>query len=447
MQTIEWGCACAAYQVEGAYNIDGKELSIWDDFCTKGIVKENHTGNIATNFYYHYEKDILFAKEAGFTTFRLSIAWSRVLNPITGEANPLGVKFYHNVLDCLQKHNLKACVTLYHWDLPMSLQTSEFCGWTDERIRGKYLDYAKLCFKEFGSKVASWVTFNEPRVFVFYGYGDGTSPPSLKGLAYVAVRNVVISHALVTKYFHQLKADKAIPDEALIGITLNMRMYLSQNNTTSEHEQCNRQLEEAVGIWSDSVIKGDYPESLKISRAGQLVLFTEEEKELLRSTHIDFLGVNYYSSTGVKEVPTETGPAKFENVKIGKPTGAEWLWSYPDGMPLLFKWLHERYPAMKFMVTENGCATNTLVQGWSEQVEINDAIRVEYYKDHVQKVQDIVRSGVPILAYYAWTITDNFEWSAGYTERFGIIFIDFEDPERKRTPKDSYRWWKTFLSS
>jgi beta-glucosidase/6-phospho-beta-glucosidase/beta-galactosidase len=200
-------------------------------------------------------------------------------------------------------------------------------------------------------------------------------------------------------------------------------------------------LESNIGIWSDSIITGDYPESVKETEP--VIQFTDNEKSLLKGS-IDFIGINYYSTTAIKS----TSDTTYDKINIGKPSGASWLWSYPEGLPLLLKWLSNRYlpliPSLKFCITENGYATKNMLN--NKEIELNDIERIKYFEEHMQQLEKSISEGIPIIGYYAWTITDNFEWRAGHTERFGLIFIDFNDTERIRTPKGSYYWWKHFLS-
>jgi len=301
-----------------------------------------------------------------------------------------------------------------------------------------------LCFSHFGEKVDSWITFNEPRVFVNYAYGLGTTPPCMTGVQYQATKNVLISHVLVVKAFRN--GTFKLKKNSTIGITLNMRMYIPADpQNVNESSQCQNLLEAAIGIWVDPIFFAEYPKSLLLSNEAEsqkLVLFTDAEKLLFKENPIDFLGINYYSSTQILE-----SAGIFEHKSIGKPSGAEWLWSYPEGFYLILKWISNRYlpsfPNLKLAITENGCATNTLVPSWSKDVEVNDETRVEYYRDHVAQLVKAIKEGIPVVEYYAWTITDNFEWAAGYTERFGLIYVDFDDPDRKRTLKKSYFWWKS----
>eukprot|EP01124_Arcella_intermedia_P014588 TRINITY_DN21091_c0_g1_i2.p1 TRINITY_DN21091_c0_g1~~TRINITY_DN21091_c0_g1_i2.p1 ORF type:complete len:362 (-),score=88.43 TRINITY_DN21091_c0_g1_i2:70-1155(-) len=357
-----------------------------------------------------------------------------------------GIQFYNRVFQSLRQHNMKACVTLYHWDMPSSLFSAECAGWTSEKIIPKFVEYASVCFEHFGSQVDSWITFNEPKVFVFYGYGDGSSPPGMKDSKFKAARNVLLAHAHVVRKFRTLEISK----KSSIGITLNMRMFIPQDPLNEfEKQKCQEELEKNIGLWADPLFLGDYPAVLlnQQSTTDKITLFTAEEKELLKGT-VDFLGINYYSSTGIKQ---NNGSAQgFDYITIGLPSGASWLTSYPDGLVPLLEWLTNRYkpvcPQLKLKITENGYATNTLVDNWSKDVEIDDTGRVNYYKAHVNQVLE-ARKKVPLVGYYAWSITDNFEWHGGYTERFGLIYIDFEKPDLPRTPKQSLKWFTEFLKS
>jgi len=273
----------------------------------------------------------------------------------------------------------------------------------------------------------------------------------VKGQKYQATRNVLLSHVRAVQAFRANSA--LIKESAKIGITLNMRMYIPTDpKNAAEQIECNETLESAIGIWADPILFGNYPESLYRRTQNdpeKPIEFTDNEKALFKAYPIDVLGINYYSTTAIKQNPEK--PSEFEHVSIGIKTGADWLWSYPDGILLILRWVNNRYcslnPGLTLAITENGCATNTTVEGWSQQVELHDEIRVQYYKDHVEKLTDARKEGIPVCEYYAWTITDNFEWGAGYTERFGLIYVDFDDPNRKREKKDSYKWWKNFTAN
>lgn len=447
MNGFTWGCASSAYQIEGATKVDNKEDSIWDVYCrASGNISGDHTGEISTDFYHKFEIDIANIKNAGFDAFRFSLSWSRLVHTNTGKPNLEGISYYNKVFDCLEKYKIKSFVTLYHWDLPANLQTDEFMGWADPKIIDEFMNYANICFQYFGPRVDNWITFNEPKVFVGYGYQEAESPPCLKDLGSIATKNVLLSHGCVVKNFRS--GNFPLKENAKIGITLNMRMYIpnsSLNNidgsgiNVDEVNKCQELLESFVGIWADPVIFGDYPKILQNS--DKIVPFTTVEKQLMMGS-VDFIGVNYYSTSAIEIIDGE-----HKKVNIGKPSGARWLWSYAKGLPLLFDWLNARYVTknnnLKFYITENGYATKNINN--NKEIEINDDSRVEYFKEHTAEVENIVDKGIPLAGYFAWSNTDNFEWKAGYTERFGLIFIDFDSEHKERTPKKSYLWWQQYL--
>jgi len=266
---------------------------------------------------------------------------------------------------------------------------------------------------------------------------------------YAAAKNVLVAHGRAVKAFRE--GNFKTRAGAKIGITLDQMMYVPLHPISRlERILCDRKLEAELGIWADPIFKGHYPESLvKATKADpsgqQLVPFSDEEIKMIHGS-ADFLGINYYTSRAVN-AESETD---FKLVKVGIESGAYWLQPYPEGLVALFRWLNDRYvplwPDLTFKVTENGYPSNTLDASWTKEGELNDQHRVENYKAHVNAVVECVNQGIPLDSYCAWTITDNFEWIAGYTERFGLIYVDLDDPERARTPKASYYWWKELLT-
>lgn len=286
MEKIEWGTACAAYQVEGAWNVDEKEPSIWDEFCEKpGTIKDASNAKDATKFYYNYKEDIRIVAEAGFQVFRMSISWPRVLHQETNTPNPKGIAFYNKVFDELERYGIKPSVTLYHWDLPASLHTEEFPSWLTPKIVPKYMDFVNLCFREWGHRVDYWVTFNEPHIFTDFGYNHGIFAPGVKNSDLKAAKNILIAHGSAVRAFRQLKTAKP---GAKIGITLDMVMFIPLHNISLlEQVLAEREMEKTVAIWSDPIFRGHYPESLVKSTEAdpsgqQLEHFSAEELSLVQ---------------------------------------------------------------------------------------------------------------------------------------------------------------------
>lgn len=435
--TFQWGVAGAAYQIEGAPDADGKAPSIWDDFCQiPGAIEDGTSAEVACDFYHRYEEDIELARAAGFKHFRMSISWPRVMRD-DGQPNEEGIAFYSKVLDTLEKAGLEPCVTLYHWDLPSSLQTAEMPGWMSPKIIDKFMAYATLCFDRFGGRVPTWITFNEPAVFVFGGYQGGWNAPGVKqsiAEALVAVRHVLLAHAKVVALYRSCfqNGDKA----KRIGITLNTRHYKPVDASDAAAKGAHQMLEDRIASWSDPVVFGDFPESFKTTHRGNTALgLSEVEQQELRGS-IDFLGINYYTTSGIQE----DLEGSFKIVELGEASGASWLRSYPSGLIELLRWLSGRYPGLDVVITENGFCTPA-----NDPNAVDDDVRVRYYQDHTNIVKQALDEGLPLRGYFAWTLLDNFEWAGGYKERFGMVHVDFNHKALPRTVKSSYRWWQHFL--
>lgn len=438
--TFQWGVAGAAYQIEGAHDADGKARSIWDDFCkVPGAIDDGTTAEVACDFYHRYEEDIELARAAGFKHFRMSISWPRVMRD-DGQPNEVGIAFYSKVLDKLEKVGMEPCVTLYHWDLPSSLQTTEMPGWMSPKIIDKFMAYATLCFERFAARVPMWITFNEPAVFVFGGYQGGWNAPGVKqsvAEALVAVRHVLLAHAKVVALYrsHFQNGDKS----KRIGITLNTRHYKAVDASDAAAKGAQHMLEDRIASWSDPLVFGDFPESFKTTHGGITALrLSEVEQEALRGS-IDFLGINYYTTSGIQE-DTNAGSSSFKVVELGEASGASWLHSYPKGLIELLRWLSHRYPGLDVVITENGFCTPA-----DDPQAVEDDVRVRYYQEHTAMVKQALEEGLPLRGYFAWTLLDNFEWAGGYKERFGMVHIDFNNKELPRTVKSSYRWWQQYL--
>ncbi|CAE7225712.1 BGL1A, partial [Symbiodinium natans] len=417
--------------IEGAHDADGKAPSIWDDFCRKpGNIEDGTSADIACDFYHRYEEDIELARAAGFKHFRMSISWPRVMRE-DGLPNEPGIAFYSSVLDALEKANMTPCVTLYHWDLPSSLQTADMPGWMSPKIVDIFVEYATLCFTRFASRVPMWITFNEPAVFVFGGYQGGWNAPGIKqsvAEALVAMRHVLLAHAKVVALY---RARFQLGEKTgKIGITLNTRHYTPVDASDVAAKGAQQMLEDRIASWSDPVLFGDFPSSFKATHAGNLALrLSQSEQETLRGS-IDFLGINYYTTSGVEEA----GGSSWKIVDLGEASGASWLRSYPSGLLLLLRWLSGRYPGLDIVITENGFCTPA-----NDPEPIKDDVRVRYYQDHTRVVKEAVAEGLPLRGYFAWTLLDNFEWAGGYKERFGMVHVNFEDEALARTVKSSYR--------
>ncbi|MCE5316555.1 MAG: beta-glucosidase [Parachlamydia sp.] len=399
------GVSTAAYQVEGAWNVDGKGVSVWDHFThTRGM--EN--GDIACDDYHRIPETVRALKELGVNVYRFSIAWTRILPDGVGPVNHQGITYYRHLIAELKNAGIAPMVTLYHWDLPQDLE--EKGGWANRETVQHYVEYAKILFREFGDTIGYWITHNEPRVVSTRGYGSETMAPGLNQPGMIAIVNhhLLLSHGLAVQAFRERQL------KGKIGISLNLKpVYCLEGGSHAAAAAIDR---EKNAAYLDPILKGVYPELPPNS-------FIQEGDMALISQPIDFLGINYYSREVV--APTKSAP-KAVNCLGWK--------TYPEGLHDLLVDLKSKYPALPpLIVTENGFADHLEV---SSDSTLHDSDRADYIKKHVFAVLQAKSKGVNVIGYVVWSLLDNLEWSFGYKPRFGLIHVDFKT--LKRTPKESY---------
>ncbi|XP_054758147.2 lactase/phlorizin hydrolase-like [Lytechinus pictus] len=446
-----WSSATSAYQIEGAWNLEGKGESIWDNFTHEGgKVKNNDNGDVACDSYHKYQKDIDIMKNMGLNAYRFSISWPRVLQDgTTDNINEAGFTYYSNVIDALLAANITPMVTLYHWDLPQALQ--DIGGWENEDLIDLFNDYADLCFQRFGDRVKLWITFNEPWVVTLLGYGTGEHAPGIEEIGttvYTTSHTIIKAHA---KAWHTYDDKYRQTQNGQIGITLNSNFVEPIDSTNqSSVEAADRSLQFNLGWYAHPIfINGDYPEVMK-DRIGQksaaqgyaksrLPEFTAEEKANISGTS-DFFGLNHYTSNYAWDLGLNLdGNASYwsdsdvggEQDEAWPSSASDWLKVVPWGIRRLLAWIKNEYGDLPVYVTENGYSTEDVK-------ELDDVMRQKYYKSYVNEVlKAILLDEVNVKGYTAWSLLDNFEWAEGYTERFGMVYIDFSDDDRTREPKVS----------
>lgn len=440
-----WGTATASYQIEGAWQEGGKGLSIWDAFCrTPDRVAGFENGDIACDHYHRFREDVKLMKDLGVNAYRFSLAWPRIMPAGTGEDNSAGIKFYSDLIDELINNQITPWVTLYHWDLPLTLLT-EKDGWLNPDIADYFTDYADICFSSFGDRVKNWITFNESWVISSLGYGSGEHAPGRKSVTepYQAAHNLLRSHAYAVKCYRDKYQET---QKGIIGITNNCDWREPATDSEKDQAAAERSLEFYLGWFADPIYFGEYPESMRSRLGERLPEFTPEEKKLLKGSS-DFFGLNHYTAKVAAE-PEAPAPAKniFEDPGVKLSDKPEWKrtamgWNVvPEGVRKLLLWIDERYDSPDIYITENGCAApdeKTL------QDALNDEFRQDFLKTYIEECRKAVEAGVNLKGYFLWSFMDNFEWAEGYDKRFGIHYVDYETQER--TPKGSALWYRDFI--
>ncbi|XP_070577049.1 cytosolic beta-glucosidase-like [Ptychodera flava] len=456
-----WSSATSAYQIEGAWNEDGKGPSIWDTWTHEGgNVHNDETGDVACDSYHKYKEDVAMMKNLGLKYYRFSIAWSRVLpNGTIDNINELGIQYYNNLIDELIANGIQPMVTLYHWDLPQALHDS-YGGWMSEDIVEDFANYASLCFERFGDRVKFWLTFNEPWIISLLGYESGVFAPGVQESGttpYIVTHNLIKSHA---RAWHIYDEEYRSTQEGEVGITLNSDWNEPHNRSNPDHVAASDQaMQFNLGWFAHPIYKnGDYPEIMKTRIANisaqqgypksRLPEFTEEEKAYIAKTG-DFFGLNHYSSNYVvnaDSVDYSTPPSwgKDANIPTWKEeewpsSGSDWLKPVPWGIRQILIWIDKEYDGIESYVTENGVSTKDVF-------ELNDESRIKFYKSYINEVLKAVKiDGANCRGYAAWSLMDNFEWGAGYSERFGMHYVDFTDDDRPRQPKNSALFYSSLV--
>ena len=467
-----WGVGTAAYQIEGGYNEGGRGASIWDMFSGAGggnpnpgmVVKA--TGDLACDHYHRWKDDVALMARLGLKNYRFSISWPRLLpnGTLAGGINEEGVAFYSRLIDELIAHGIEPYVTLYHWDLPLALQTASLPGWLDPALEGFFADYAELCFSRFGGRVKRWTTFNEAWTFVVLGYGTGSKAPgvpftNLATHPYLAGHTVLLAHAEAVRRF------RARGVEGQIGITNNCDWREPLTSEPADIAAAERAVEWWLGWFADPIWRGDYPEAMRAALGERLPRFTSAQKAALTGS-ADFFGLNHYGSAFAVDQPNPAGygtaggstpsywadfaarevhdPGEYAGLAGEMPRAASsWLYSAPWGLRKLLSWVARRYDNPPLYVTENGWSTPG-----DEDVAtaVHDPGRLYFYANYTSEMRRaIYEDGVDVRGYFAWSLMDNFEWEMGYSERFGLVFTDFET--QQRTPKASAKWFSELAAT
>ncbi|MFN8588850.1 MAG: GH1 family beta-glucosidase [Candidatus Eisenbacteria bacterium] len=430
-----WGAATSAYQVEGSPLADGAGASIWHRFAHEsGRIRAGDTGDVACDHYRRWESDVELMKQLQLNAYRFSLSWSRILPEGTGRVNEKGLDFYRRLVDRLLARGITPNVTLYHWDLPAALEDRG--GWTNRDVAEWFADYAQVVFEAFGDRVPMWATLNEPWVVVDGGHLHGAHAPGRKGVtnAAAAAHHLLLAHGAAVERYRALGLPHAI------GVVVNLEPKDPASDspedlaaTARAHTYFNEQ-------YCDALFLGRYPEGLReIYGEGWREPSAEDMKRI--SVPVDFLGVNYYTRALTRHAPDEPPVCDARVLPAGAvPMTTGWEF-FPEGLTRTLCWVKERYGDVPLYVTENGGAYADPAP--DAQGRVHDPLRVTCYRENLKACLTAIERGVDLRGYFAWSLMDNLEWAAGFSQRFGLVHVDFAT--QVRTIKSSGEFYRDVI--
>jgi beta-glucosidase len=431
-----WGAGTSAYQIEGAYSEDGKGASIWDRFThLPGKIKNNDNGDTAADHYHRYREDVALMKTIGLDAYRFSISWSRLLPSGRGKANPAGLDFYDRLVDALLEAGIQPFITLYVWDTPQALQDEG--GWANRSIVDAFVEYTDLASRRLGDRVQAWATLNEPMVTARFGYEIGAHPPGLKNapLSRVAAHHLLLAHARALPVLRQNSP------QAQAGIVLNPITFHPASASLYDRREA-WSVDGFINRWYLNPLAGrGYPAELILQDRLPMDFVKPGDLDEIAAP-IDFVGINYYTRFIVRSQAVPEA----QNLPVALQAGKEKTvmdWEvYPEGLHDLLCRLHFEYHFPSYVVSENGAAypDQPTADG-----QVHDPERIRYLERHFQQAAKAIQAGVPLRAYYVWSLMDNFEWLDGFSRRFGLIYIDYAT--QKRILKDSALWYRDWIAS
>lgn len=420
-----WGTASSAYQFEGAWDEDGRGLSIWDTFShTPGRITDGDTGDVACDHYHRWPEDIALMRELGLNAYRFSVSWPRILPEGTGRVNQRGLDFYSRLVDALLEAGIEPALTLYHWDLPQALQDRG--GWASRETVDAFVAYAEIVARALSDRVRLWITHNEPSLHAMVAHALGKAAPGLTDwrTALQVAHHLQLSHGLAVPALRTAGAAK-------VGTTLLISPTEPATDSDADREAAQRNHEYLNAWYLDSVFRGRYPEKLWTwFEARGLAPSVAPGDMAAIAAPLDFLGVNYYHRKLTASDPA--GPLELREIDPpGEYTGMSWE-VYPEGLYQVLTMVAREYRPPEIYVTENGAGYEEIPDAGGR---VHDTQRTAFLAGHIAAARRAIADGVPLRGYFIWSLLDNFQWSQGYAKRFGMVYVDY--PTQRRTIKDS----------
>lgn len=437
-QGFLWGAATAAYQVEGAWQEDGKGESVWDRFAhTPGKIEDKSTGDVACDSYHRYRDDIALLKRLGLKSYRFSIAWPRIQPAGRGAANVKGLDYYRRLTDALLEAGIRPLATLYHWDLPQTLEDAG--GWPNRDTYQRFGDYAAIVAEALGDRIKHWIIFNEPKTFTGVGYWQGRHAPGRQDpLAFLRATHTV--NLAQGQAFRALKAAHA---DLQVGSAFDVAPMFPASGSYADLAAAER-WHKFQNLWFvETALHGRYPQGvLPVNAQAGLLGIRNGDDQIMRAP-LDFAGLNYYSPWIVRDAPEGNGVPGLNTVgqwavAPGSHPKTDIGWDiYPQGFYDILVRMQRELGDLPIEITENGASYNTApdVEG-----RIHDTARIDYLRSHLSALAQAIRDGVTVRAYHCWSLLDNFEWARGYSQRFGLVHVNFAGA-RQRTVKESGEWY------
>ena len=434
-----WGVATAAYQIEGAWNVDGKGQSIWDTFAhTVGKVKGADTGDVACDSYHLYKGDVELAKKLNVKSYRFSIAWPRIQADGTGKSNPKGLDYYKRLADTLLEAKVRPLATLYHWDLPQKLQDAG--GWPNREVVGRFTDYCEIAAKALGDRISDWCVFNEPWVFTFLGYDWGTQAPGFRDFD----ATMKATHVVNLSQGQAFRAIKAVDGKFQVGSAYSMSNCEPATNRAEDKAAADRAHAMANLWFLEPALKGNYPTAFPNGNPYELMGVKSGDMELCKAP-LDFIGINYYRRAMVAAIPVGTGDASMglRNFDAFEGPLTDFAWEvWPDSFYQLVMRITREYSKPVIEITENGCS---YLDSPDTKGRVPDQRRIDYTRGYLSALGRAMKDGANVRSYHHWSLLDNFEWAEGYAQRFGLVWVDFRD--QRRIIKDSGYWYGKLAAS